>query len=70
MSSERTQKLITMANQIAMFFDSQTGSDPVENVADHLRDFWDPRMRQQLKQYVEDSGQGLIPTAAKAAQLL
>lgn len=70
MSSEQTRKLIIMANQIAMFFDSQTGSDPVKNVADHLRDFWDPRMRQQLKQYVENSGQGLIPTAEKAAQRL
>ncbi|MBL4559305.1 MAG: formate dehydrogenase subunit delta [Rhodobacteraceae bacterium] len=45
-------KIVYMANQIARFFDSQRGGDPTEKVAQHLRDFWDPRMRAQLMDIV------------------
>ncbi|MEZ5723032.1 MAG: formate dehydrogenase subunit delta [Paracoccaceae bacterium] len=40
-------KMVRMANQIATFFRSQPG-DTAEQVAAHLGDFWDPRMRRQL----------------------
>lgn len=69
MSPERPEKLITMANQIAMFFDSQP-DDPVENVLGHLRDFWDPRMRETLKTYAANDGTDLLPTVQKAAARL
>lgn len=42
-------KLIRMANQIATFFHSQPGDDQVERVAAHLKDFWGPEMRDELK---------------------
>ncbi|MFW5641431.1 MAG: formate dehydrogenase subunit delta [Roseicyclus sp.] len=38
-----------MANQIAAFFASQPGQDQAERVAAHLRDYWGPEMREDLK---------------------
>lgn len=70
MSPDKPERLITMANQIAMFFDSQRGDDPAEGVAGHLRDFWDPGMREALKRHAETGGDGLIPTARQAAERL
>ena len=42
-------KLVRMANQIATFFDSQPGTDQAERVAAHLKEFWGPEMRAELK---------------------
>jgi formate dehydrogenase subunit delta len=47
------EKLVRMANQIAAFFSSQPGSDQAERVAAHLKDFWGPEMRADLKNHVE-----------------
>jgi formate dehydrogenase subunit delta len=41
-----------MANQIATFFASQPGQDQAERVAAHLRDYWGPEMRADLKAQV------------------
>lgn len=41
--------LISMANQISEFFDSQPEREAaVQGVADHIRKFWDPRMRRKI----------------------
>lgn len=45
------EKLVRMANQIATFMASQPGTDQVERVAAHLKDFWGPEMRAELKDY-------------------
>jgi formate dehydrogenase subunit delta len=45
------KKLVRMANQIATFFASQPGADKAERVAAHLKDFWGPEMRAELKEY-------------------
>lgn len=63
------EKMIHMANQIATFFDSQPG-DPAEKVATHLRDYWEPRMRSQLQDYVAAGGAGLNPSVEDAARRL
>lgn len=63
------EKMVMMANQIATFFDSQPG-DPAEKVADHLRDYWEPRMRAQLLAFLDSGGQGLSPSALEAARRL
>ena len=41
------EKMVMMANQIATFFRSQPGTDQADRVAAHLKDYWEPRMRQQ-----------------------
>lgn len=63
------EKMVMMANQIATFFDTQPGSAP-DRIADHLRDFWEPRMRDQLKSYIAAGGAGLRPSVEQAAQRL
>ena len=63
-------KMVYMANQIATFFQSQPGPDQAEHVAEHLRDFWEPRMRQQLKTYVAEGGKGLDDLVLRAVPLL
>lgn len=62
-------RLVTMANQIADFFAAQrTGG--VENVARHIRENWDPRMRAALAAHLEAGGDGLSPLARAAAERL
>ena len=64
------EKMVHMANQIATFFKSQRGTDQADRIAAHLKDFWEPRMRQQLQTYIADGGQGLDATVLDAARKL
>ncbi|MCQ8783344.1 formate dehydrogenase subunit delta [Mangrovibrevibacter kandeliae] len=60
-------KLITMANQIATFFQSQPKAEQVAGVADHINSFWEPRMRGQLFKRL-DAGEtdGIHPLVVEA----
>ncbi|KPP85331.1 MAG: formate dehydrogenase subunit delta [Rhodobacteraceae bacterium HLUCCO07] len=62
------EKMVHMANQIATFFKSQPGEDQAERVAGHLRDFWEPRMREQLKAHVAKGGDGLDDLVIEASE--
>jgi formate dehydrogenase subunit delta len=42
------EKLAYMANQIGKFFAHQQEEQAVASINDHLRKFWDPRMRNQI----------------------
>lgn len=64
-----TDRLVTMANQIGMFFASQ-GPDAAEATAIHLRRFWDPRMRTAIIAHLEAGGAGLGPLAREAVERL
>ncbi len=66
----QTNKLFYMANQIASFFVTQPGTDQAESVAAHMRDFWEPRMRDQFLSMIDDGAEGLSPLAREAAELL
>lgn len=59
------QKLVYMANQIATFFASQPSVDASEGVAQHINDFWDPRMRRRFFELAE-AGTVLSPVVAAA----
>jgi formate dehydrogenase subunit delta len=41
-------KLAYMANQIGRFFAHQKDVQAVASINDHIRKFWDPRMRRQI----------------------
>ena len=41
-------KLAYMANQIGRFFAHQPDEPAIAAINDHLRKFWDPRMRKQI----------------------
>jgi formate dehydrogenase subunit delta len=65
------EHLVTMANQIAAFFETQAGPQAAaEGISDHLRRFWDPRMRKAILEHVAAGGEGLRPAAAEALRLL
>lgn len=51
------RKLVRMANEIASFFEADPDRAAViEGVAGHLKRFWDPRMRRQIVQWLDDQG--------------
>ncbi|WP_296764368.1 formate dehydrogenase subunit delta [Sediminimonas sp.] len=64
------EKMVHMANQIAIFFESQPGEGQAEKVADHLNDFWEPRMRAQLLDHIAAGGEGLHPLVLDGADKL
>ncbi|WP_418595674.1 formate dehydrogenase subunit delta [Ponticoccus sp. (in: a-proteobacteria)] len=64
------EKMVHMANQIATFFKTQPGAEASDKVAEHIRDFWEPRMRAQLRGYVGQGGSGLDPVVLKASELI
>lgn len=65
-----TPTLVRMANQIASFFRVQPEAEAVAATADHIRKFWDPRMRRDLTAHLKAGGAGLDPLALAAAQSL
>ena len=69
MSHDRTwqTKLVTMANQIARFMESKPHAEGVAGLANHINDFWVPRMRRQLFDLLDQGGEGLRPLVLDAA---
>ncbi len=65
-----TEKLVMMANQIGRFFVPQRRGDPTVAIADHLRKFWDPRMREAIVAHLERGGEGLDAPVRQAVQRL
>ena len=59
-------KLITMANQIARFMESKPHAEGVEGLANHINDFWEPRMRIKLADHAKAGGKGLSALALAA----
>lgn len=60
-------KLIRMANQIALFYESKPHAEGVAGVADHLNAYWEPRMRRQFFALVDAGGTGFRPLVLEAA---
>ena len=66
--------LIKMTNEIGEFFAGVDRGDPqaaARDVANHLKRYWEPRMRaQMLKYYEERDGAGLSELAKSAVALM
>ena len=63
--------LVTMVNEIAAFFAGEDPGKAAENVANHLRRYWDPRMRKQIVEHTTgNDGEGLSPVAKAGVALL
>lgn len=63
------QTLVRLANRIGDFFSVYPDhQEAVDGVADHLRKFWEPRMRRQLYGYVDgpQAGAGLTALVREA----
>jgi formate dehydrogenase subunit delta len=63
-------KLIRMANQIAVAFHGLPEPQGIDNVAEHIRAFWTPKMRRTLSEYAAGEGTRLEPLARAAATKL
>ena len=64
------EKLVYMANQIGKFFASQGHDKATFGTADHIKKFWDPRMRAQIYAHLETGGAGLDPPVRDAIERL
>jgi len=61
---------IRMINNIAAHFGYLHAEQAATAVADHIRRFWDPRMKQRLLLFVASDTTDLNPVAVTAAALL
>lgn len=52
-------KLAYLANQVGKFFAHQPKAEAVASIEEHLRKFWDPRMRRQIAAHLAQGGEGL-----------
>jgi formate dehydrogenase subunit delta len=66
------ERLVAMANDIANFFDAESGKDKApESVRFHISRYWEPRMRREIIAHVrEKNGEGLSDTARAAVEKL
>jgi formate dehydrogenase subunit delta len=65
------QHLVKMANNIASFFEAEPdASKGAKGVAEHLKNFWDPRMRREILRYAnEQGGTGLKALVLEALRI-
>jgi formate dehydrogenase subunit delta len=65
------EQLVRMANDIGAFFQSEPSRDAaIHAIADHLKRFWDPRMRKQIIQHFNEGGDGLADLPRASISLL
>lgn len=61
--------LVKMINQIALNFGYVKEQEKIAAlVAEHIQKFWDPRMKKELAEYVEQGGHGMSDMALVAAK--
>ena len=63
-------RLVYMANQIGKFFESQRANEVVPGIANHIKKFWDPRMRKAIFAYMDAGGEGIDPPVREALDRL
>ena len=64
------EQMVHMANQIALFFASYPKEEAVASITNHLKMFWEPRMRRQIIEYVAAGGAGLNDLAQESVKQL
>ena len=63
-------RLVYMANQIGKFFEYQKKDEIVPGIANHIKKFWDPRMRKAIFAHLDAGGAGLDPFVRDALETL
>jgi formate dehydrogenase subunit delta len=67
----RIERLVLMANDIGDFFAAEPDpSEAARSIANHLKRFWDPRMRRQIVAHARQGGAGLKDVVRAAVVLL
>jgi formate dehydrogenase subunit delta len=64
------EKLVMMANQIGKFFASQGDQMAVPGIAEHIKKFWEPRMRNAMLAHLDAGGAGVDPLVRQAFERL
>jgi formate dehydrogenase subunit delta len=59
--------LVRMANQISDYYNPYPRSEAVDGISKHIHLFWDPRMRNALKDHLDKGGDGLSALFTEAA---
>ena len=63
--------LIKMANDIGSFFQSEPDRTlAIAGIEQHIRNFWEPRMRKEIVEYIEKGGADLMDIVAEAVKKL
>ena len=66
-----TDNLVKMANNIEAFFRSEPDRDAaIAGIENHLKRFWEPRMRKTIVAHVQAGGAGLRELAKEAVARL
>jgi formate dehydrogenase subunit delta len=65
----QVEKLVMMANQIARNVPVRGEEEAIAATADHIRRFWEPRMRAAIVAYLDGGGR-LEPIAEAAVRRL
>ena len=61
--------LIKMANNIGAFFKSEPDRElAIQGIEQHIRNFWEPRMRRQIIEYSQTHGDELMDIVAEAVR--
>jgi len=63
-------RLVYMANQIGKFFEAQRADEVVPGIANHIKKFWDPRMREAIFAYMDAGGEGIDRLVREALEKL
>ena len=63
-------RLIHDANEIAKYFAAYPREEAVAGIADHIKKFWDPRMRAELKTMLAANEAALHALVKEAAARL
>ena len=65
------KKLVKMANEIAAFFAAEPERRvALQGIATHLKKFWEPRMREEIRRHVSRGGEGMSSIAIQAVKKL
>ncbi len=64
------EHMVHKANQIALYFASFPREEAIAGIADHMKKFWEPRMRRQMYDYIAGGGGGLHELVPPAVEVL
>jgi formate dehydrogenase subunit delta len=66
----KAREILRMANQIAKAFQAYPHDEAVKETANHIKSFWDPRMRKHLAEILAERPGELSEIAREAGRKL
>lgn len=67
---DQLREIKRMANQIAIAFQTYPEEQAIKETANHIKSFWDPRMRKHLSELIAKDQSALNPIALAAGKKL